>query len=515
MPLIHTDRTRQESALQECPRASYYEFYGGPTGFGFQRNGARLYAETGIAYHEIVAKILQSVQLSGLTPGKINLGLASKARVQIRKFIAPVLQAYRNLVAKEGWGEAESLEESTDAQENWFEEQCCLVEGMVWGFVRVVLPKFLQEFHLISVEREEGVVLGCTCELAGEKSTNYVAHEALDCNGVWQASRPDITMQRLDDLQLGVHDWKTMKYINDYEVNKYKNSTQMAVGTVGVEKRLGVPVTHYYIHAIQRGDRRPGYVPKEGGGKGTFTGPKQQQSDFCYVTFRASNPPVIKHESVTTEGKWYQKQAVWKIEFEEKPEGISNVEWVVEQLPLEELSANYFRIGPYERQTFMIKSHLTQVLHETVRNNQRLHSIYEKVQAGKPLREALDEEVPCSWNCRKWGYDCTYLPICDGSIQVENVMASGEYQARVPHHLYELRVYQDTMGLPLSPLPEYQSDGEVLTKKPSETAAADVVAFPVRGYKEKIEEEQKELDKFKVNKPRLVRAAKPLIKRKE
>ncbi len=438
MTLIYTDRSRQELGLQVCERARYWRYHS-VNGYGIDHVKEKIHLLTGIAVHEILAFILTVVktfsptQAESLVPSLQDV--RSVSRGHIRNYVQEVIRRYEQDVRANGfYGIEDEL-----TQELMLKEQLYTIAGLVWGWVKVMLPVVLRDFEIVEVEREEGLVLGCTC---GKGKADWTEHKAEACFGVLQQSRPDIVLRHRASGALGIHDFKTAKRYDPRSVDRYRDSPQMAVGTAGVERRLGQPITHYYVHFLVKGEARGGYV------KATkdFSGPMQLQNSFCYVDYTPPQPPMVK-EQIGTVGTWYTKTPVWLIDFAAtgKPEGISNVEWLVERLPLPELAKLFVLQGPYERQGFMITSYLRQVEHDEQRWSAKLWAVYEGQKAGRPIEECLDENIPASWDCYAYNERCVYYRICTkDEVFAAEPMASGFFRLRVPHHEAEkLQMFED------------------------------------------------------------------------
>ena len=429
MTLIFTDRSRQETGLQQCLGARYWQYHS-VTGYGIVRKEQNLPAHTGIFAHLALAGIFKL-----LLDGKVQeVDLYDPTtRKQIRVFIKEAQDQYKAEVEAVGF-----LNEPFSEIERVMAEQCNLIEGMVWGFLRTWLNTILSEYEIVAVEFEESYVIGCTCGV-GTGRGEIAEHRAQDCNGVVQQGKPDITMRRRVDGKLGVHDFKTSKYFSDYEVARYQSSMQMATSTVTVERRLGEEVSHYVIWMLLKGDRKRGYNKQTR----EFDQPKQQQSRFCYVGWKPSNPPLRQTDEVSLEQKWYLCEPVWEIPWEGKPEEMSGVEWLVmEKMTSEEVQKQFVRIGPYDRQGWLIQGYLRQVARDERRWVEIQWRIYEDVEEGATILEALDDHVPRSWNCNKFGSRCPYWELCTDPVAAQDPLRTGLYIQRVPHHDPELEAMQ-------------------------------------------------------------------------
>jgi hypothetical protein len=433
--VIFTDRSRQTSETQECARRRYWAYHG-VNGYGIRRIGSALEMETGLAVHAILANILQSITLGGWKMPDLKLN--GPARVQIRGFIKDAQDIYRKKVATEGWLKRNLDPAVTPEVANrWLNEQCALVEGLTWAWVKAALPIVIAGYTPVAIEGEETLVLSCTCTLEGKQKNNWKAHFDLGCRGVVQMARPDILLRDRRTGKVGNHDFKTVAYLpDDDKIEEYKNNIQMMVGTLAAEARIKEPITHYVVHFLQRGMRKSTYT--KGSEQGVFDGARIQYSHFCYVTYQESSPP-IKKEKISIVGTWYTKTPVWEIEFEGKPDYMGNVEWLVEKLGGEITGATFAMVGPFDRPTRQAKGYIRQVEENEKRWAARQWQIYEDVKDGMPLDEALDRNLPpSSWQCTQYKSKCPFYEICHGEVDPARVLESGLYEFREPHHEAEL-----------------------------------------------------------------------------
>lgn len=442
--MIFTDRSRQETGTQHCERHRYLHFHA-VNGYGIEAIGERLYLRTGIAIHDILADIMTAILLmnGGVTPKQVDTSPGSIARKQIRGFVRKHLASYVKDVRENGFYGVAA--DKSEVQELMLLEQVYNVEGLIWGFVRVSLPELLRQFEVVEVENEEELILGCTC---GKGAQPWQEHDLAGCLGIVQQSRPDLLLRDRGNGQLVILDYKSVKAYDNRSIEKYRDSVQMAVGTVGVERRLKEPVPSYYVLFLIRGAVRGQYQPMTK----TYDGPLMLQSDFCYIDYTPANPPVSK-EIIGGSAPWYKRTPVWEIDtWQGKPAEVSSSEWLVDKMPLASLEKNFVLIGPYERQVYLIQSYLRQVEFDERRWTVKLTAIYEGQQQGRPLNVLLDENIPASWDCHAYGERCPMWKICHRDVPVEDPMTSGLFAFRVPHHIPEqiqMNIDARDQGIPI------------------------------------------------------------------
>jgi len=414
----------------------YLQFHAGPYGYGFQKRCTQIPLATGTYVHGALAEILKAVQASGKAPTKTALRLILS--IQLARYKREIEAAAFSGVPPEG------LQAVVD-------EQFSLVKGLVWAWVRVVLPTVIEEFEVIAVEEEYVLVMGCTCGLGTAESDSKRHGEF--CTGVRQMLRPDFVLRSRAEGTLSVHDFKTTAYLNDQWIEEYRQSVQMAVGTVGVEQRLREPVETYYIHPLIKGQRKNDYdaETKE------YSGPKRQNSVLCYLYYRMANPPLYGEDFQPkwkftgedgkghTLGRAYQKVPVWEAVFPGKPTDQDNIEfWVNTLLPEYVLQEMFALIGPYQRNRAMIRQYMDSMPAEEGRWNTLLWELYdEEVKHGwgsDEFQTALNVAIPRSYDCYQYGNRCQFYDICiERKDQTwKDPIASGRYLPRRPHHQLEL-----------------------------------------------------------------------------
>lgn len=439
-----TDRSRYLLGLQECQMKRYYAFHSGTNGYGVVRKAQSIPLATGTFVHAALEQVLIHVRAAQVMTPKLDLTSES-----FRKFVCGVIEKevsnYKKLIEARGL-----LNTPQEEIQYVIKEQSALIQALVWGWVRAMLPVIIEEFEILEIEREEIYVIGCTC---GKGPSSYNHKD--DCSGIGMMSRPDFVMRRKSDGEIGVHDFKTTASVTEGYVTEWQSSVQMAVGTLGVEARLGQPVTHYYIHALIKGQRKSEYNVTTG----DYDGPERQHSHLVYGYCKPANPPLTKDDwqpkwkylgtdgKNHTIGKQYVKRPVW-----EYPGGVE--QWIFD-LPMEMIYESFPVIGPYGRQTKMIPGFLSEMYYEEHRWQERLQKIYEAPQEAKEL--VLLAEVPRSWGCYKYGKPCVYMDTCYKVPGYESPVASGKFVERRPHHEPEVTQMLER-GIPV-PAKEVE-DGE-------------------------------------------------------
>lgn len=429
-----TDRSRYLTGLAECQMKRYLQYHAGPYGYGYRRAAQSVPLATGTGVHAALATILQSK------------GDKTQPEV-IRAAVRTAVEDYLALVTARGF--------QAGGSDDLVEEQACLIEGLVWGWCRTMLPVVLREFDVVEVEREETYVVGCSC---GVVARVHAAHSP-SCRGIVQMSRPDIVLRRRSDGKLGIHDFKTMGTISDDVVQQYRESVQMAVGTIGVEARIGKPVEHYYVHALIKGQYRREYNPDTR----EYDGPRRQASILTYLYRRPGNPPLYQSDwapsfRYTVDGKArqlsrdYIKEPVWQQTFPESWPGSTAAEAWVRHLPETSLYPLFILIGPYQRQDFLIAQYLQSMEPHEQAWIDKLWRLFEAEQKlgwdSEEFQVLLAQEIPRSYNCWSYGQRCEMYDICFRQPGWTDPVGSGKYVYRRPHHEPELAQMRER-GIPV------------------------------------------------------------------
>lgn len=321
--------------------------------------------------------------------------------------------AYRNEVAARG------LEDIGDPYT--IEEQAALIEALIFGWTRAILPGLLEKFDILAVEEEMLLPMSDRVHLM---------------------VRQDLVVRRKSDHKLFVRDFKTAATMTDNSAQEYANSVQMAIGTLAAEKRFGEPVSGYYIDVLLKGQWAGEYNVESG----DYSGPRRQRSSLIYGFRKEANPPVWEEDwqykwkyrgedgKNHTLGKLYTKSPVWET---------VGVEYWVYTMPLPTLWENFIEIGPFERQNLLVRQYLASAAEEEERWISKVWEAGTEFEAdwrSEGQQELLSKLFPRSYNCHSYGSRCSMYDICFRTPGVwEDPLASGKYITRVPHHAPELQ----------------------------------------------------------------------------
>lgn len=455
-----TDRSRYTDGTARCAMKRYMTYHSGPYGYGMVRKAVSMPLTSGIYVHLALANVMRHARMSQLIVEKVNLRKVEEPGVRaiFRKLISSATEQYKAEAAARGYLEVEGSLET----QYTIKEQVHLTEALAWVFIRAKLPEILERYKILSVEQEETVVVGCTCGvrcnslkkgcLCNEKGYDHYIPEDHDpaCQGICIQSKPDLILQEKATGQVVLSDFKTAYNVTDDTIEEHRDSVQMAVGTLGAELRLGVSIGQYQIQALIKGSR--GIFKKKG--IDTTGAWKKQYSVLCYARISDPNPPYTKETTWDYKGFWHDKHPVWEATFSQKPEGMSNAEYWVFELPKDILYEQTVEIGPYERPTYMIQQGLNHMYGEELRWIGLLNRLFAAEStfgwANEEFQETLEEEVPRSYACYKYGSRCPVYNICFRGAGWQDPLGFGNYVHRRPHHQPEI----DQMVARSIPVPE-------------------------------------------------------------
>lgn len=435
-----TDRSRYDEGQDRCRRARFLGYHAGPYGYGLAKRAQSIPLSTGIAYHDGLALILEHVRRHDTLPPD----------AVVREACALSTAAYRTVV------EARGLQQIADGErvETIIAEQETLIQGLIWAFALTTLPWIHQQARVIEVEREEILILGCTCGL-GDQIGTLADHEARDCEGIGFQSRPDfLTDYRARPGVLAYFEFKGAGYAGFAE--DWETKIQFVAGALGAQARLGTPISEAWVVQLLKGKREGSEWDPLTRQK---TGPLLQNTTLCYWYRREGNPPLeppdwqeqYEYQGADgknhTLGKNYRKTGLWTIG-EDLPEvltsGVSIPEFAAKFIPPERLGRHIALVGPLQINQVIASELLEELVAEERRWQAICWELYDVLtnEAGgdwtHPAYQAkLRELVPRNFAaCRRFGprYECAMKPLCFGEEGWRDPLGSGRYVHRLPHH---------------------------------------------------------------------------------
>ena len=453
-----TSRSAHERGTAHCPFARFIDYHAGPYGYGFQRRALSLPLVTGTYVDKPLSAISQwLIDATEAAGGK----QPTHAPDEVIRWAANLaVEKYRSVVSKRGILALAADDPAGKVRlEQTISEQTTLIEGLVWTFALRRLPQLLAEYRFRYVQEEETFVIGCSCGL-GDMIGEISDHEARDCTGIGEQSRPDLLGQRWDGTGWGYIELKTASNAKRAWNNSWERKVQFLLGILGAERRLGHEISHARVEGIIKGARKRDY------GATDPSAPKKQQNWLCYAYLRPANPGLTladwkpSYEYFDSEGlthrtpRDYSKVALWEAPddaFPGKPPEMSRSEWWVRYVATNwsaMLDKNLNSIGPIPKQRYMLEKAVRGSIAEERLWQQRLWDIYEWTQLpenkgkgwGHPeYHDCVESVIPRSWNCDPYGPDhpCSVQPICFEQEGWDRPIESRLYVYRSPHHAAE------------------------------------------------------------------------------
>ena len=455
MAMHYVDRSRYKDGLEHCMMKRFLGYHAYNTGIRMQ--GTTVPLATGSYVHlpiEHIAKYCQKVQQD--TPEMVAidiLALLEENKV-VRTAIDDAINLYVAGVDGTGLKDLTEFPEDIDHQ---VIEQCSLVGGLVWVWVKKCLPWVLESYDIVAVEQEYEYVIGCTCGLSDLGEVDD--HEARNCNGIVLMTRPDLILRHKMSGILVYVELKTGADVKNYNYSmQYEDNVQFALGAVAAGKVLGEPIEELYVHALHKGRRSAEYDQSTR----EYSGPKRQNSPFCYSFYKEAKPPLVPDELVpgywnpdlltggrwgATEKKGWKKLPTWEIQFPDKPDGMPYYEHVVNMLEAldgrDELANHLKFIGPVTNPAYLMDKLLVEMEAEEHRWEERIDYLNAELEAAggdianPEYQNALAQVIPRSWDCYKYQGWCEYQHVCYQKEGWENPLQLDKFVKRSPNHPIE------------------------------------------------------------------------------
>lgn len=390
-PIYITDRTRIVTR-EECERKRYlqfdYDINGEP--IGLQRKTGSLPLLNGIEIHEAHAKLLAGQSLDSI--------------------VQEMRASYSLFVANFGiHGEVDP--------DQLVKEQMALIEGMLRAFSYVWLPRILDEYDVLDLEKPRDWVVA---------------------PGLVQKLRFDTRLRRKGDGQLVIMDWKSMSYISDAWAKKLEHSRQSSLYIEAAEEIFDEPVEIAYLGMV----------------KGMYRTDTAKASPW-YNQKIQSSPYLYAYELQGDVGNVYQTEWTNKKGFKKirTYEQMSMKEWIDHLWHNERQTLNeLFTFNPPFAPTKAERLEDRQlVIYEELKYHKDL-DIY-KARRDKAVREGDELSLNKAEEflnlvvapkrkerCYQYGEAnvCPMYELCHVEGALERVLEDGAYEPRVPHHSQEL-----------------------------------------------------------------------------
>lgn len=350
------DRTRVTTDWK-CPRARYWAFE--YLGRGVSPARRALYFDIGDAVHK---------SLDALSRGEALDGVCAVHLARFREMQSP------HYTGELAWK---------------LEEQVCLIEGMIRGWYRSVLPRLTEEFEVVAIEEE------------------FVYEVA---PGLTMGVKPDKLLRRRSDGTLWYRETKTLGYLGKDWSLQWQRAIQLHTTAFIVGAHLQEEVSGVIVEGLYKGYDREG----------------KATSPFAYGYAR---PGTIRGPEIMPEWRaGCRKIPIWS----DYPGGCRA--WAA-SLPTEVLSNQFIETPPIFLQRRLVEAFLRQVAirEEVIR---RAAEVDDDLQDGGLLDTVFPQHF--SECAPAIGVPCAYADCCFNPVVGEDPVRSGLYTPRVPHHTTEV-----------------------------------------------------------------------------
>lgn len=257
-------------------------------------------------------------------------------------------------------------------------------EGLFWAFLRYFHPWLMQQYEVVSLEKEVTLHLG---------------------ESIYLMVKPDCILRRKADRTLWYVEWKTTGFNNEKWINSWRSAIQLHAGCVAIERELGEELAGSMVVGLYKGYKSNGTL----------------YSPLVAAYYKAGVPGVIPDQ--------------WRLEWTKGWERTSlqfypgGMQAWVKQLALEKVRELFPTTPAIPVNREMVESFVQQQFY-------RERQILEYANGNW----ALDEVFPQHFrSCTPaFGNACPFRDACWCPTVGEDPLASGLYRRREPHHQMEI-----------------------------------------------------------------------------
>jgi len=298
--------------------------------------------------------------------------------------------------------------------ERTIREQAALLEAFGWAFLRVRLPRLLEEYELLDVEREEYTLLS---------------------GDVGLQSRCDAVLRRRSDQRLFIYNLKTSGNPDKRWKDSFEVDAQLMTETLAVERRLGERFYGVIIDGFDKGVRvEMDYATLKERPKAEAEKWFGQRSRLIYgykCEDIPGRPTLYDYEGTTRKG--WGKFAVWEEAFDQpQAEGISPVAYWVNWLPQEQVEAAFVTLPPIMRSDRAVESAVRQMVSQEKWIRQARLTVEESPEP----QILLDTQFPQNFRSCVYPSRCAFYELCHGNAADDPV--SNGFQPRTANHPLEV-----------------------------------------------------------------------------
>jgi len=302
------------------------------------------------------------------------------------------------------------IEEANVADDLMFllHEQQAMIEGLLRAWNRVRLPRLLEEYEVLAVEREE---------------FTWLSEEA---PRVGLQSRCDAILRRKSDSRIFIYNPKTVANADGRWSRQWEVDTQLMTETLAVTKRMGERVAGVLIEGFLKGARlEDKNLPIT-----------RRQNSLLIYGFRLPGSPPIRttlYDHAYHRGGGWQRFPVWEETFAQQleTERSSPLAYWVNWLPQEFVEEQFQPIPPIMCNDEAIESAIRQMVAEE-RRVRFTRDTTDNANDPTMLRDLLDGTAPQNTHSCTYPSTCSMYAICHDNIG--DIGDSGLFTPRVPHH---------------------------------------------------------------------------------
>lgn len=325
----------------------------------------------------------------------------------VETVVAQIIASYRTRVKARGvFGEQNP--------DHLIAEQSMMLEGMLRAFVYEWLPRILEEYDIVSIEKPQ----------------RWEIHP-----GLLVSFRFDVVLRRKADGQLVILDYKSMPYIKEDWGPRMENSRQTTLYVLAAQEMFGEPVEIAYLGTVK------GTWRKDTARSSPFFEQKIQATPYLYAYALKGGAGTV-YQTAYTSKKGFQKIRT----YEEMPlKEWMDWLWKNERQTVKE---QFVFNPPYAQTPVQMERIKRLVVHEELEylaNVEKYHAMRdEALRTGNETLLAKAQEfldliaAPMrDESCLKYGLDskCQFYGLCHNEGSLDNVMYDGEFEPREPHHV--------------------------------------------------------------------------------
>lgn len=274
-----------------------------------------------------------------------------------------------------------------------------LFEAFVRGFARVVRPRLLEQYEVVSIERE------------------FTRDQG---EGIRVGVKPDLILRRKFDGTLWYVEYKTTGNVKKEWLESWNTSVQLMAGAMLAGETLGEPVEGCIIQGLYKGYKYQGEL----------------RTPLVYRWRKPGLPGETDEIVAERPTRWagWHREGLW--------EGEGGVAAWIEQMPEEVLLGQFPQTPPI----FLNKELVETWLRQSAIREGEIDAVQRGFDAGQEMApETLDRTFPQYFSqCKStWGRGCDFFDCCWFPHIGADPIGSGLYRERQFHHEGERDARED------------------------------------------------------------------------